>query len=49
MGIKKHTLLSCGAKINLMLIIIFKMIIHYKNVDGNTFPLCYLPITQRKL
>lgn len=49
MGIRKHTLFSCGAKINLMLIIIFKMIINYKNVDGHTFPLCYLLITQRKM
>lgn len=48
MGIRKHTLLSCGAKINLTLIIIFQVIITYKNVDGNTFPLCYLLITQRK-
>lgn len=25
------------------------MIINYKNVDGHTFPLCYLLITQRKM
>lgn len=41
----KEILFSCGAEINLMLIIILKMIINYKNVDGNTFSLCYLLIT----